>query len=92
MAPLGARLFSALRFHGIPFHDLAAFVDGECAFAGGEGDAAEVAAGAFTGGFCPAEGFFRVVEVVGGEHCGCKIRRGFDKKCQTGGVSCGRKI
>ena len=43
-------------FHGIPLHDFAALVDGEGAFAGGEGDAAEVATGALAGGFCPAEG------------------------------------
>ena len=71
-----------IRVHGIPLHDLAALVDGEGAFAGGEGDAAEVAAGAFAGGFCPAEGFFRVVEVVGGEHCGGKVRRNVDGFCQ----------
>ena len=58
--------------HSIPLHDLAALVDGEGAYAGGEGDAAEVAAGALAGGFCPAEGFFRVVEVVGGEHCAAR--------------------
>ena len=56
----------------ILLHDLPALVDGEGAFAGGGGDAAEVAAGAFAGGFCPAEGFFRVVEVVGGEHCAAR--------------------
>lgn len=49
-----ARLFSTFRFHGIPLHDFAGLVDGEAAFAGGDGDAAEVAAGAFAGGFCPA--------------------------------------
>lgn len=42
--------------NGIPLHDLAALVDGEGGFAGGEGDAAEVAAGAFAGGFCPGGG------------------------------------
>ena len=82
LAPLGACLFSAFRLHGIPLHDLAAFVDGEGGFAGGEGDAAEVAAGAFACGFCPAEGFLRVVEVVGGEHCGGKVRRNVDGFCQ----------
>ena len=35
---------------GIPPHDLVALVDGEGTFAGGEGDAAEVAARAFAGG------------------------------------------
>jgi len=39
------RLFFVFRFHGIPLHDLAALVDGEGALAGGEGDAADVAAG-----------------------------------------------
>ena len=61
-------LKSAISRNGIPLHNLPALIDGEGAFAGGEGDAAEVAAGAFAGGFCPAESFFRVVEVVGGEH------------------------
>ncbi len=64
----GAFSVSVICRNSIPLHDFAVFVDGEGAFAGGEGDAAEVAAGAFAGGFCPAEGFFRVVEVVGGEH------------------------
>ena len=82
---------SAISRNRILLHDLSALVDGEAAFAGGEGDAAEVAAGALAGGFYLAEGFFRVVEVVGGEHCGGKIRRRFDKKCQMHGVSCGRK-
>ncbi len=75
-------VFGVSFFHRILLHDLAAFVDGEGALAGGEGDAAEVAAGAFAGGFCPAEGFFRVVEVVGGEHCGGKVRRNVDGFCQ----------
>jgi len=79
-----ARLFLTFRFHGIPLHDLAAFVDGEGAFAGGEGDAAEVAAGAFAGGFCPLEGVFGISEVVG-EHCGGKVRRNVDGFCQRDG-------
>ena len=62
---LKGRRFSPYR---ILLPDYAALVDGEGAFAGGEGDAAEVAAGVFAGGCCSAEGFFRIVEVVGGEH------------------------
>ena len=46
---------AAICRNGIPLHDLAAFVDGEGGLAGGEGDAAKVAAGAFAVGFCPVE-------------------------------------
>ena len=49
----------------------------------GMSDAAEVAAGAFAGCFCPAEGFFRVVEVVGDEHYCDKIQLDFVKFCHT---------
>ena len=48
--------------------DFAVFVDGEAAFAGGWGDAAEVAAWVLAVGFCPLEGVFGISEVVG-EHC-----------------------
>lgn len=44
------------------------FENGEGAFAGGEGDAAEVAVWVLAVGFCPLEGVFRISEVVG-EHC-----------------------
>jgi len=61
--------------------DFAVFVDGEAAFAGGEGDAAEVAAWVLAVGFCPFEGVFGISEVVG-KHCGGKVRRNVDGFCQ----------
>lgn len=45
----------AVSHNGILLHNYPALVDGEGAFAGGEGDAAKVAAGAFAVGFCPVE-------------------------------------
>ena len=55
-----------MALYNIPLHDLPSLVDGEGAFAGGEGEVAEVAAGALAGGFCPADGYSCYVKITVG--------------------------